>query len=549
MSLAPNVALFQSATSGNLEFLQQQQQQDDFCLVQAKYRHGSSLLHYAAGSGHVKICRFLLNIGDASRTSKEDSLLLDVQSNNNGRTALHWAARNGRTATCRLLAEALNRKRQHQHEKISSTDDDNEDDDTIQSLSVVVVDVMAKGQVTPLQLAVWKCHLTTAKCLVEEFHANPHFVNSWGCSVAHWLGKCPPHEDDDDGDDFDDIDENQVATTTTTTTTSNESIQKSCCEWLFQHHRIPHDIPNHHGQTPLHKAAYAGNFVVARYLVFELQVLDTVRDHQGNVAADCAEKIQQLKMARWLRRFASPLIRQALDRMGFTTTTTTQSSSIIRLIRVPPPVGELRRRYLELAKDWHPDRCKTSTDDGTMRNHDHWNDIHDAYSLLLDWHEHSTLCDTRIRMLCKNAVLAEYLPLCWHESWHEQQQQIMTTTQNIHHATSSASSSSSSSPNSKNAQQQLQDFERRLIRLLTPLGANGMSISQLPKEYEKNWHMPVPKPRQYKCRRLIQLIKKLCPNIQVLEEERTPTTMTTTRGGEDQPSRQPRLRVATPLTG
>jgi hypothetical protein len=500
-------SLFQAATLGNLELLQQQQ---DECLVKARDRHGSSLLHYAAGSGDLEICRFLLNI---STTAKEESsVLLEAQSSNNSRAALYWAARNGRTKTCRLLAEALNRKRepaQQQEYEATRTGDDT----IIHTSSIALVDIVAKGEVTPLQLAVWQCHLTTAKCLVEEFHANPHFVNAWGCSVAHWLGKCPPSENDDD-----DESENQ----------------RQYCDWLFQHHRIPHDIPNHHGQTPLHKAAYAGNFVVARYLVFELQVLDTVRDHQGNGAADCAEKSQQLEMAKWLRRFASPLIRQALDRMGF--------STIERNGTTPPSALELRTQYLELAKEWHPDRRTSNTSDETHTNNDgmeRWNNIHEAYSLLLDWHEHPALCDTRIRMRSKNAALAEYSPLCWHEGWHEQQQTAMN-----HYEFTSSSSSPNNNDNSDDSQRQrLQDFERRLIRLLTPLGDTGMSISQLPKEYEKNWHMPVPKPRDYKCRRLIQLIKKHCPKIEVLEEERA-----TTVARKAPPSQQARLRVSIPPT-
>ena len=53
----------------------------------------------------------------------------------------------------------------------------------------VPVDTLAKGDVTPIELAIWQCHLSTAMYLVEELKANPHHPNSWGCTTTHWLGK------------------------------------------------------------------------------------------------------------------------------------------------------------------------------------------------------------------------------------------------------------------------------------------------------------------------------------------------------------------------
>ena len=48
--------------------------------------------------------------------------------------------------------------------------------------------------------------------------------------------------------------------------------------------------PNNHGQTPLHKAAYAGNSTVVQYLVGKFGVVDAIRDNHDNTAADCAER-------------------------------------------------------------------------------------------------------------------------------------------------------------------------------------------------------------------------------------------------------------------
>jgi len=107
-------------------------------------KHGSSILHYAAGYGAVETCKWLIDCGlDPATTSPS-----------NGRTPLHWAARNGHTETCRLLVV----------------------------LSCGNVDVQAKGQVTPLQLAVWQGHLDTCRLLVS-LGADPLFVNGESSKV------------------------------------------------------------------------------------------------------------------------------------------------------------------------------------------------------------------------------------------------------------------------------------------------------------------------------------------------------------------------------
>ena len=62
----------------------------------ARDRHGSGPLLWAAGAGHMAVCRWLVEeLGiDAAATRRKD-----------GRTALHWAARNGRLEVCRYLTE------------------------------------------------------------------------------------------------------------------------------------------------------------------------------------------------------------------------------------------------------------------------------------------------------------------------------------------------------------------------------------------------------------------------------------------------------------
>lgn len=120
---------------------------DSSLVLSWKDKHGSSILHYAAGAGHVEMCQWILLEADCQK-----DFPLESTTPKNGRTPLHWAARNGHSAICQLLV----RTQHHYH---------------------CPVDVLAKGDVTPLQLAVWQGHLQTCQVLVEELGADPHFVN------------------------------------------------------------------------------------------------------------------------------------------------------------------------------------------------------------------------------------------------------------------------------------------------------------------------------------------------------------------------------------
>jgi len=81
---------------------------------------------------------------------------------------------------------------------------------------------------------------------------------------------------------------------------------RQTCDWLFVKYKVEYNAPNNHGQTPLHKAAYAGNLTVVQYLVMiQFDVLDDIRDNHDNTAADCAERSQNNELANWIRRHAS----------------------------------------------------------------------------------------------------------------------------------------------------------------------------------------------------------------------------------------------------
>ncbi len=334
------------------------------------------------------------------------------------------------------------------------------------------MDIMAKGQVTPLQLSIWQCHVETSKQLVA-WGADPHYPNSWGCLMPHWLGKSPIFDAE-----------------------NPKSIEKleEACHWLFVECGVKEcNAPNHHGQSPLCKAAFAGNWTVAKYLVENLGVIDDVRDNQGNTAADCAERSKHYDIAKWLRRFASPEVVKAMDILGLRNETSEKSKNGA----TPPSMDEIRSVYLKLARMHHPDKKSK----GSMRK---WNSIRGAYHLLQSWwNDDPDAFDCQIRISSRNANLMEYRRICWYSNWHESQQSTLLG-QDIH-------------DRSNHHNDDLAEFESRLVRLLSSdsFAKEGLSIAQLPKEYEKNFHCTIPNPREFGFRKLIAMLQGCCPRIHV----------------------------------
>ena len=407
---------------GDITSLQKHAQHD---LQQYRDKHGSSLLHYAAGCDDINICKYLLQL----------NMNANLMSANNKRTPLHWAARNGHLEICKLLVIEHN----------------------------VPVDTLAKGDVIPLELAIWQCHLSTAIYLVEQLGANPHHPNSWGCTTAHWLGKSPIQD---------------------------VELVRNTCDWLFVQCKVEYNAPNNHGQTPLHKAAYAGNLTVVQYLVEQFNVVDCIRDNHGNTAADCAERSQNNELAKWIRRHASIEVHHAIDVLELNK----EKESIS-----PPNPQMIREAYLQLAKVHHPDVSSSNS----MKQ---WNIILDAYQLLqCYWDTDIELFDCQIRILSRNAKLMEHERICWYNNWHNKHEQQQSLEEN------------------NNINTDLAEFQSRLVRLLSSdsLIESGLCLAQLPKEYEKNYQQSVPNPKDYGYRKLIQLLQRECPSINVTVDAHT----------------------------
>ncbi|CAJ1381097.1 unnamed protein product [Effrenium voratum] len=110
--------------------------------------NGNGPLHWAAGAGHLELCRFLaaLKMDPAKPTSKH-----------NGRTPLHWAARNGHVAVCAFLLDLCG-------------------DD--------MVDAETVTKDTALMLAAWQGHVELVEFLARR-RADLQHLNASGCNAMH----------------------------------------------------------------------------------------------------------------------------------------------------------------------------------------------------------------------------------------------------------------------------------------------------------------------------------------------------------------------------
>ena len=207
-----------------------------------------------------------------------------------------------------------------------------------------------------------------------------------------------------------------------------------------------------------------------------------------------------------------------------------------------------------------------------------WKDLQDAYRLWTLWWKEPEEADALIRGLERHQFLQQQLPLLvlWHKEWHESEGQgisnprndntsghdrnnsdsrVEDTTRITNHTETTTETTVSVSRRvnprkpektkvgggsnvngsdngnrtpprtqfSQEALQKLEDFERRLVRLLGTLPSQEIPLSQLPKEYEKTWGSSsdggggssvgatmMIRPKDYCCKKLGFLLQKHC---------------------------------------
>lgn len=214
--------------------------------------HGSLLLHWAAGGGHLDLVRYLVE----ERGCDVNAVQVGHRSFA-GRTPLHWAARHGHVAVVDYLLTSFSLSS-------SSTDDEDNNNNHNNNTNMVVDAVTADGT-TAFCWAAWQGHvpilerLYTAGCDVQS-------CNRFGCNAALW-----------------------AAQTTTTTTggggggggnslssSSSSSRPVTTLQWLLDH-GCPIFVTNVAQHGVLHKAAQRGHDAICHWFVDRLrQQLDIV---------------------------------------------------------------------------------------------------------------------------------------------------------------------------------------------------------------------------------------------------------------------------------
>jgi hypothetical protein len=121
--------------------------------------HGSGPLLWAAGGGHLEVCRYLVESCGVDPLLPADARL--ARRGYSGRTALHWAARNGHVPVLRWLVACAG----------------------------CPADARTADGTSALCWAAWQGHVPAARFLVAEARCDPHARNAFRCTPAHWAAQ------------------------------------------------------------------------------------------------------------------------------------------------------------------------------------------------------------------------------------------------------------------------------------------------------------------------------------------------------------------------
>lgn len=169
-------------------------------------RNGAPGLLWAAGGGHLEVCRWLCSAEGGPRVDPTQCVQR-ARRGFDGRTALHYAARNGRVEVVRWL---------------------------VREAGCDVNEATAEGT-TAFCWACWQGQEATCRVLVQELGADPHVVNAFGCTAALWAAQGRASVD--------------------------------LCAYLADDLGVSFRRINANGQGALHKAAQRGGTKVCEWLV------------------------------------------------------------------------------------------------------------------------------------------------------------------------------------------------------------------------------------------------------------------------------------------
>jgi ankyrin repeat protein len=202
--------------------------------------HGATVLHWAAGQGHVDVVQFLVE-----HTGCQIDTPQRGHRSFGGRTALHWAARHGHVEIVQyLLHDAL----------------DTLGSDGLQRR----VEAMTQDGTTAFGWAAWQGHVSVLRLLHERYRANVQTTNQFGCNAALWASQGPSsaRNNADNG-------------------SSNDRDTLMVLQWLERVGCSLYAV-NHSGHGVLHKAAQRGRRDLCEWFIEQrlFATKDSVNDDQ-----------------------------------------------------------------------------------------------------------------------------------------------------------------------------------------------------------------------------------------------------------------------------
>lgn len=210
--------------------------------------HGSTALMWAAGGGHVGVCRFLVDTCGLS-AGGEDASAVGKKQRKRLRSPLHWAARHGHAEVCRCA------RRRSLLARVPC--DGVPDCEGVHRWLVeecgADVNVTTGDGTTPFHYAVWQGHLALCKWFVYQAACDWASLNDFGCNAIQWAAQT------------DDLD---------------------MCRWLAAL-GLDVAVVNNNGHSAVHKAANKGQARVCEWLLNEesLGLVHLQPDQDGNTPA------------------------------------------------------------------------------------------------------------------------------------------------------------------------------------------------------------------------------------------------------------------------
>lgn len=407
-----HASILQAAADGHIESIQSASDED---LKTAICLSGCTVLHYAAGNNRIQVLEYLL-----TQRLWNANIAVEPQHKAHGRAPLHYACRNGCLEAVQYLI--------HQHNANAN--------------------IRAKHGVTPLQMAVWRVHLSVAQYLVLDCQVDPFQTNDFECGLVHWLGIAPLDRAGEGGERLMEMARWLVQLTSPT---ANGSMD------FHTRQRQGHSI--------LHKAVWQGHEEFVQYLHEHHDIWDDEQDMAGNFAADLADMANTCKHARIAKYLREHCSKQRAESCRVLKLTLEQARDPVLV----------KKAYRMAAKQCHPDRQQQQQQ--LLESSEEFHSITQAYRHLIE--------EKGVGKQC-NPAHSLNLMLQLNQADHGKNNEPTTIIDDDSNF-----------------------FKARLTAALLEYGDEGVDLSNVKKKWKQVWPcIPFPKPTNGKSMALSDYLQK-----------------------------------------